>query len=656
LTVKQNYLTKSRFKIALECPTQLFYGDNKQYANQDSGDTFLQELATGGFQVGSLAQCYYPEGIPIETKDHEAAFSQTLSLLQQKNVVIFEAAFLFVNYFIRADILIKKGTTIKLIEVKSKSICPSEDSFFNKKGNIHSNWEPYLYDITFQTWVTNQSLHSVNMGALKVIPYLMLANKEAKTSVEGLNQRFFFNGNSRKVEFNNALTTPDKLGNEILIQIKVSKEVQYLSEQTIDDIPFKNFIKKCADAITKNKIIWSGIGIKCKACGFTADAETLADGKLNGFHECWKQQAGFSDEDFKRPMSWDIWNSRKKNIWFEEKKYFIDQLNIEDFGEDKSEAFGISIMERQNIQRIKSINQDYKPYIDKKVIKQYFSEWQYPLHCIDFETTAVALPFHKGMHPYEQIAFQFSHHVIHEDGKIIHQTEWINTEPGHFPNFDFIRALKNALQTEGTIFRYSHHENSVLCQIHTQLTKSKEADKNELIKFIEEITTKKSEKKNFLWDSSRTMVDLLKVVKESYYSLYAGGSNSIKYILPAILNSSLYLQNMYSKPIYGSDKMISKNFKSFSWIKKENGLVKNPYDLLDPVFSKEEDLLLDNLLMDEECGIYDGGAAMAAYGKMQFTHMSDAERDKIKTALFRYCELDTLAMVMILQEFRYLIK
>jgi hypothetical protein len=56
----------------------------------------------------------------------------------------------------------------------------------------------------------------------------------------------------------------------------------------------------------------------------------------------------------------------------------------------------------------------------------------------------VALPFHKGMHPYEQIAFQLSHHIIHENGSIIHQTEWINAEPGHFPSFDFVRALKKS--------------------------------------------------------------------------------------------------------------------------------------------------------------------------------------------------------------------
>lgn len=81
--------------------------------------------------------------------------------------------------------------------------------------------------------------------------------------------------------------------------------------------------------------------------------------------------------------------------------------------------------------------------------------------------------------------------------------------------------------------------------------------------------------------------------------------------------------------------MISKNYHDFTWIKKENGLIQNPYKLLEPVFSKEEDLMLDDFLMDEDSGVYDGGVAMAAYGKMQFTHMDSIEREKISKALLR---------------------
>jgi hypothetical protein len=38
---------------------------------------------------------------------------------------------------------------------------------------------------------------------------------------------------------------------------------------------------------------------------------------------------------------------------------------------------------------------------------------------------------------------------------------------------------------------------------------------------------------------------------------------------------------------------------------------------------------------------------MTAYGLMQFAHISDVERNIITNGLLRYCELDTLPMVMV---------
>ena len=46
------YLTKSRFKLATECPTKLFYTGKKRYANKSLDDPFLEGLAEGGYQVG----------------------------------------------------------------------------------------------------------------------------------------------------------------------------------------------------------------------------------------------------------------------------------------------------------------------------------------------------------------------------------------------------------------------------------------------------------------------------------------------------------------------------------------------------------------------------------------------------------------------------
>ena len=53
------YLTKSRFKQALECSTKLFYNKKVEYANLSNEDSFLQSLAEGGFQVGELAKFYF---------------------------------------------------------------------------------------------------------------------------------------------------------------------------------------------------------------------------------------------------------------------------------------------------------------------------------------------------------------------------------------------------------------------------------------------------------------------------------------------------------------------------------------------------------------------------------------------------------------------
>jgi hypothetical protein len=47
-------LSKSRFKLELECPNKLFFTGKEEYANQKSENSFLKTLASGGFQVVML--------------------------------------------------------------------------------------------------------------------------------------------------------------------------------------------------------------------------------------------------------------------------------------------------------------------------------------------------------------------------------------------------------------------------------------------------------------------------------------------------------------------------------------------------------------------------------------------------------------------------
>jgi hypothetical protein len=318
----------------------------------------------------------------------------------------------------------------------------------------------------------------------------------------------------------------------------------------------------------------------------------------------------------------------------------------------------MSASQRQWEQVLQVKNNTKEPLVIHEGLAPALLSLNYPLHFIDFETMTAAIPFNRGRRPYEQIAFQFSHHILHKDGLVEHVDQYINTEPGVFPNFDFLRALMKSLSNDnGTILRYSAHENTVLCQIYEQLKYSDVKDKDNLCDFIKKITYKKApDDKAFIWKGERNMVDLWEMVKYYYLHPLMCGSNSIKNVLPAVLSESAYLKNKYCKPIYGARGGIkSLNFNNWTWVKTDDtGIVIDPYKQLPNVFSEYDRETLD-LLLDDDTAIANGATAMTAYAKMQFTEMSVQERERITSALLKYCELDTLAMVMIVEHWLELV-
>lgn len=77
-------LTKSKFKMALECPTKLWYFDRPdEYINKLDENSFLKALAEGGAQVEALARQYFPDGLSIVSSDTKEALEKTQELLQR---------------------------------------------------------------------------------------------------------------------------------------------------------------------------------------------------------------------------------------------------------------------------------------------------------------------------------------------------------------------------------------------------------------------------------------------------------------------------------------------------------------------------------------------------------------------------------------------
>lgn len=658
------YLTKSKFKLALECPTKLYYQEKKEYINKKLDDDFLRALAKGGFQVGELAKCYYPGGINIHELDHETALRKTNELLNG-DCIIYEAAFTYDSLFIRSDVILKSGKRIRLIEVKAKSIDSTDEKdtlFSDRENDIRKKWKPYVYDVAFQKYVILKSCPDC-----KVECTLLLVDKSKLATVDGLNQKFLIQTDSKgriQVKIVGDVST-QAIGDAVLAEIQVDDLVDgVLNERKFRDNPLKSFeewIHFYSDAHQKDQIVFDNLGGKCVKCEFHASDEELKNFK-SGYHECWTKLAGFTHEDFRKPSILKIHDFRKKDDYIATRKYFQENLTRADLETNvKKKAVqakansGLSRIDRQEIQIEKSKSRDTSPYVDTEGLRVSMSTWKYPLHFIDFETTAVALPFNKGRRPYEQIVFQYSHHTMLQDGTVEHKGQWLNDKVGEFPNFDFVRALKNELKSEGTIFRYAAHENSILNSVYRQLKASNEKDKEELCEWIKTIT-KSTQGSVDSWEGHRNMVDLRELVYSYYYHPLTEGSNSLKDLLPAILNSSKFLNDIYSKPLYGST-IKSLNFKDHVWLNRnDNKSLVNPYDLLPPIFKGISSSLMDSLIMEEDAELQDGGAAMIAYSQMQFSQMTDEERLFIRHALLQYCELDTLAMVMIVQEWIQLTK
>lgn len=654
---KLRHLTKSRFKIGYDCPSKLYFLDNKRYGNANEENAFLEALAEGGFQVGELAKMYFENGHEVSTLNKDTAVAQTNELLKRDEVVIYEAAVQFGQLFIRTDILVKRGNQVELIEVKAKSFSPlDEERFYTrssvKKGapEISSAWEPYLIDVAFQSYVLKKAFPQFS-----VTPFLMLADKSMTATVAGLNQSFVLqkDDNGRIGAHPIPGLKRSDLGSQLLAKVDVTEEVGLLQgvryEKLGQTFSFKELVHFLERVCAQSEFVQPEVGVHCKGCEFRIDQKQKADGLASGFEECWRKAQQLSEQDFQRDFVFEIWNFRKAGKLIGAGKLFIDQLEQLDVSPTPSKVPGLSGSERQWLQVESVKSRSHEAYLDTRALVKEMSTWKYPLHFIDFETTMVAIPFHVGRRPYEQIAFQFSHHVVHSDGRVEHFDEYLNFDRGAFPNFDFVRALRSSLRgDDGTIFRFAAHENTVLNQIKAQLLSSKEdiSDRIELVQFIESITTFETERGEV--SGSRNMVDMCELVKKFFYHPRMKGSNSIKKVLPAVLECSKYIQAKYAQAIYGTEQVVSRNFHQWTWVQFDSsGKIVDPYKLLPEIFSDVSVENMDALILDGS--IADGGAAMTAYARMQFTNMTDQERELARKALLKYCELDTFAMVLIFE-------
>lgn len=272
-------------------------------------------------------------------------------------------------------------------------------------------------------------------------------------------------------------------------------------------------------------------------------------------HQCWKHIPKYSVFNLYRGGK-KSWNLYEQNI-----------LKIEDIPNE------FPLTHFQNLQR-NGLKVD-EPFMNPLDIKNSIGHWDFPLYFFDFETIFPAIPVLDGTRPYQQVPFQYSLHILDEEGNLSHHEFLANPADfniGENPLKQIVEQLKNDFANKGNIVTYNQSFEKLR---------------------LKELAERFPEDADFLYDLMERVVDLLPVFQGGFcYFPAMKNSASIKSVLPAIAPDFTY----------------------------------------------------------ENLEIQDGGSASSLFH--QSIENGNFINENLRENLLKYCERDTMAMVVIYQFLR----
>jgi|JFJP01.1.fsa_nt_gi hypothetical protein len=623
------YLTKSDLKTARNCSTKLYY-KKLGYPTVDRVDGYTRILADGNFIVSKIAHLLYPEGIYISAHLHSdesiaKAAQETIDYLKQENVVLFEPVLYSAHKLARADILVKQGDRLEIIEIRSKGFDSNahEDlikyrnlSLFRNKrtGKVGGEWRHIIEDVAYQVGILQEMLRA-SLPELQenIDTYLLVPDKAKTTQIDSLASYFqiqrlathrnsFSKFNGIKVDFTGDLQ--EIHNDQFLTKVNITTEVSELIAPTIASAQkYINYL------IDKSPEIFAPISKSCKDCEYRASDRDPRD----GFKECWGDLA-------------------------EEKFHILDLYQMGRIGGNETPLVNEMIQQQKvsmfdvPLEELNDYTYSYRQLVQieyTKKNKEWISEHlppimkqiEYPIHFIDFETSRMAIPYRAGMRTYEQVAFQWSCHTIAAPDQAPVQTEWLDLD-NIFPNFQFAESLMECLGDRGTILTWATHENSVLRDIYYQM-QTYDYHNPELQTWLAN-TAKLGNK------GQSHLVDMNALTLKHYFHPSMKGRTSLKCVLPAVWKTNAYLHEIpYFQEYY----------------RQVDGEILNPYDALPQL-----------QIGDRIQVVNEGAGAMLAYQDLMYGELRDLSldnpelqslRSQWKELLYQYCRLDTMAMVII---------
>ena len=620
------YLTKSDLKTARSCTTKLYY-KKLGYPTVDRVDSYTRILADGNFIISKIAHLLYPEGIYISANLNSDesianAVQETIAQLQKENVILFEPVLYHQHKLARADILVKQGDRIEIIEIRSKGFDSQahEDlikyrnlSLFRNKrtGNVGGEWKYIIEDIAYQVGILQEMLaeHLPDFAA-QISPYLLVPDRAKTTAIDNLTSYFqierlsthrnsFSKFNGIKVNFTGDINEIER--DRFLTKVSIETEVAELIEPVIASA--QKYIDYLID---QSPEIFAPISKSCKGCEYRASDRDPRD----GFKECWGDLADREHHVLDLYQMGRIGGNETPlvNELIKQKKVSMFDVPLEELN-DYTYSYR-QLVQIEHTQKNKEWISEYLP----KIVQQV----EYPIHFIDFETSRMAIPYRAGMQPYEQVAFQWSCHTLTEPEALPIQTEWLDLD-NTFPNFQFAESLMECLGDRGTILTWATHENSVLRDIYYQM-QAYDYQNPQLQTWLANTAKLGSKGKS-------NLVDMNALTLKHYFHPLMKGRTSLKCVLPAVWKTNPYLHEI-------------------PWFKEYyraiDGKVLSPYDVLSQL-----------QIGDRVQVVNEGAGAMLAYQDLMYGENrnlgidNQAARSQWKELLYQYCRLDTMAMVII---------
>ena len=425
-------LSKSRFMIGLQCHKGLYFSCYYPKLADPIGPA-QQAIFDTGTKVGKLARNIYPGGTLIKENhfQHEQAVKSTQKALQDPSIpAIYEAAFLYDNIRIRADILVRTNDGLfDLIEMKSATK--------TKEGHIP--------DAAIQLYV----LHGCGINI-------------RHASIGHLNNQYVYQGGEYELDKlfqidDITIAAKDKLP-EIVLQLHDMREMLYQAEPP--DIK---------------------VGRQC-----------------SNPYDCAFQ--GYCNASLPEHYILQLPRVSKEVLTT------LTAAGIEDIRDIPIDFAGLNATQ----QRVRDCVVNNRIYLDTDIVGE-LNQLEYPIHFLDFETFNPALPLYIGTSPYKMLPFQWSNHILNEDGSIRHE-EFLH-DGFDDPRMKFARTLLQTLGDKGSIVVYSSFEAARI---------------KELMQVLPHLSDE-------LHELLARIVDLLKLVRTHYYHPEFHGSFSIKSVLPALV-------------------------------------------------------------------------------------------------------------------------